>query len=405
MKVFVIGAGASGLVSAIIASRKGNDVTIIEKNSNLGKKLLITGNGKCNYWNSDQNLSHYHSSNIALIEKIITDENKNNILDFFDSIGIVPKIKNGYYYPYSEVSTAVQSALVKEIGNLGIKVINEEVINIEYDCKFLIKTNNKTYKADKVVIATGSKASPKTGSTGFGYAVAPKFGHNIIKVLPALTGLKINDKFVREWAGIRVDASVSLYENDRFVKKEDGQLQLTNYGVSGICVFQLSRFVSIGLDKGKKEALHINFIPSLNFNSNSELVSWLSSRNYNLKNRNITELLDSIINYKLVYVILKQSGINKDSHFDDLSNNQKQTLAANLLDFKIDIVGTNSFDNSQVCTGGIKLDEVNPRTMESLKQKGLYFVGEVLDVDGDCGGYNLSFAFITGMLAGLSIGE
>ena len=399
MKVVIIGGGASGLVASISAALNGNDVTIIERNNNLGKKILITGNGKCNYWNSDQNISHYHSNNMEVLKKIETDENRLKVMNLFDRLGLVPRIKNGYYYPYSNQASAVQTSLIKEAKSLGVKVINDKVNSIVYHDKFVINMENGIFNADKVILATGSKAYPKTGSDGMGYDFAKSFGHSIIKPLPALVQLNGVGNYFKLWSGIRCDAKVDLYDNGKYVDTQTGEIQLTNYGVSGICIFQLSGKIARNIAKGKRETLKINFLPFLNLNKN-EFITWMNKRNNDLLNRSVSELLDSIINYKLSNLILKLSGIDKDDKWNKISSEKKSLLVNNLLEFNLEIESTKSFDSAQVCTGGVPLDEINPTTLESLKQKNLFIVGELLDVDGDCGGYNLGFAFLSGLIAG-----
>ena len=215
MKVVIVGGGASGMIAAIYAARNHHKVTIIEKNKLLGKKILITGNGKCNYYNSNQDLNHYHSTNFENICDIINEKNNTEILNFFDSIGIIPKIKDGYYYPYSNQATSIQTALIKEIELLNIHLLLEETVqDIMFENSFVIKTDKRVISADKVILSTGSKAYPKTGSDGMGYELAKKFHHNIIKPLPALTGLRGNESWFNDWSGIRSDVIVSLYEND-----------------------------------------------------------------------------------------------------------------------------------------------------------------------------------------------
>lgn len=403
--VIVIGGGASGLVAAIYAAQSGSNVTLLEKNPNCGKKILITGNGKCNYWNHDQNLSHYHSHNQELLPKILLPKNQEEILKFFHRIGIVPKIKDGYYYPYSGQATSIQTALIKEAMLSGVEILtNTEVITITKEQQlFKITTNTQIYQAKKVILATGSKACPKTGSNGFGYKIAEHFGHHIITPLPALVQLKMDTPFLKEWHGIRSDVSVTLIENNKKIDTKIGEIQLTNYGVSGICVFCLSGQVSKGLFQKKQEQILINFLHPFSIYNKEEFITWMEKRNHEIKNRTISDLLDGLLNYKLINLILKLSKIKKEATWSRITTKQKQLLGKNLTQFTTNIIGTNSFEQAQVCTGGVSLSEINPTTMESLKTPGLYLTGELLDVDGDCGGYNLTFAWITGYLAGHNI--
>ena len=397
-RVVVIGAGASGVISSIFAS-KNNEVIILERNSNPLKKLLLTGNGKCNYFNENQDINNYNSSNIDLVENIISKNNINSVLDFFDKIGIIPKIKNGYYYPYSNLSNSIKEALLKEAILNGVKIQTEYLVSDikKVNNKFII---NNDLECDYVILSAGSKAYPKTGSDGIGYEILKSFGHTIIKVLPALTGVIGDKSYFKDWAGIRVEASVSLYENDLFIKKEVGEIQLTKTGLSGKCIFNLSSKVKRGLEQNKKEDVVINFLP---FVDNIE--KFLNERNNKVKGRTIIELLEGLINYKLVKIILSESKINENKYYNELSDKEKEKLFNNLISFKVNIIDTNSFDNAQVCSGGLSLNEININTMESKLVSGLFITGELLDIDGICGGYNLTIAWITGILAGKYIGE
>lgn len=403
-RVIIIGAGASGLASAICIARNNNEVIVLERNDKCGKKLLLTGNGKCNYWNEDQNLSHYHSTNEDILKKIITLENLNKVLPFFDSIGIVPKIKNGYYYPYSNQSTTIKEALYKEALNLNVKFsFNTLAKDIKpIDNKFLVITDTTSIEADKVVIGTGSKAFPKTGSDGLFYKILEDLGHKIIKPLPALVQLIGKSNYFKEWHGIRTDVKVKLYENNKFIKEEEGEIQLTDYGISGICAMQLSGRISRGLDSKNKEMVSINFFPQ--FNDIDKFLSWLEERNNKLKNRTTKELLDGFLNYKLTNLLMKESKVD-DIPWNKLSIDKKKSLATNIISFNLDIIGTNSFDKAQVVSGGVALSDINPKTMESLKVKGLYIVGELLDIDGDCGGYNLGTSWLTGIIVGDNLND
>ena len=404
--VIVIGAGASGLIAAIYAKSKGNNVILLEKNEICGKKILATGNGRCNFWNEDQRLEHYRSSNFAELEKIINNKNREEILNFFVKIGIEPKIKNGYYYPNSNQAISIKKALELEAKKQNVIIkTDSEVVDLKKekdDFKVILK-NGQEIISNSVILATGSKAAPKTGSDGIGYQICKKFNHTIVKPLPALVQLKADGKFLKDWEGIRTDVLVKLYENDKKIGEEIGEIQLTNYGISGICVFNLSGRVSRGLNENKKENVRINFLNSLNINSSKDFIEWMNKRNLLVKDRSIFELLEGVLNYKLVNVLLKKSKINNNMKWEELSLSSKNDLAENITSFKLDIIGTNSFDKAQVCSGGIPLNEIDVKDMQSLKVKGLYIIGELLDVDGDCGGYNLEWAWITGMIAGSRI--
>lgn len=405
-KVVVIGAGASGLVAAIYAKKRYDEVILVEKNEICGKKILATGNGRCNFWNEDQSIEHYRGSEMKKIEEVLSAKNKEEALEFFEKIGIKAKIKNGYYYPFSNQASSMQRALILEATKQKVNIkTSEEVIDIvKKGEKFEIITKSKEkILADLVILATGSKAAPKTGSDGIGYELCKKFGHSINKPMPALVQLKANEKFLKEWEGVRSDVAIFLFENGKKIASEVGEIQLTNYGISGICVFNLSGRVSRGLEKNKKEEVKINFLNGLNIKNEDEFIKWMEKRDRVLEDRNILEELEGILNYKLAKVLLKLSNINEIEKWKNLSDISKKNLAKNMTGFILNITGTNSFDKAQVCTGGVPIEEVDVNTMESKKQKGLFITGELLDVDGDCGGYNLEWAWITGIIAGSHI--
>ena len=392
----IIGAGASGLTAAITAARRGKKVTLIERNGKCGKKLLITGNGKCNYFNKDQDISHYSSNSLDKIKDIINKDNLNKVLNFFNSLGIEPKIKNGYYYPTSESSITIQNALVYEAKRLNVEIINGvKVEKIIKEKAFIINPETENIKAKKIIIASGGMAAPKTGSDGSGYDLAKSLNHSIIDPKPSLVQLRGNETYFKKWNGIRTDAEISLYENEIFIKKERGTVQLTDYGISGIVSFNLSKYISRKI-KDNRIKVMINFIP------------WIDESPYEYIKRKrqlslpISVTLERILNYKLVNVIIKKSQIKTDS-FDKLSNKDLSKLIRTLTQFELVITGTNSFDKAQTTIGGIPLDEINLKAMESLKTKDLYLTGEIIDIDGDCGGYNLTIAWITGLLAGENV--
>lgn len=381
MKIIIIGSGASGLAAGISLLRCGYDVTILERNNISGKKLLLTGAGRCNFFNSDQNIIHYHSSDKDILAKIITSDNIHLVEDFITSLGIVPKVKDGYYYPFANQAYNMKELLERTYLDLGGKIkYNYLVEKIEKKSSLFLINDN--ISCDKLILATGSKAYKMTGSDGIGYQLAKKFNHHIVKVLPSLTSLitrkKINLK------GVRVDAKVTLYEDGVKVREELGQVQFTDYGLSGICIFNLSYYAVKGLNKNKKEVITIDLMPFM------DKVSF--------KNKKVYDLLLGFLPNKMIDYILKTLDISKDVYYEDLSNDKKQELTKILKGMEFNITSYKEFDFSQVCSGGVSLREINPLTMESIFVKNLYIIGELLDVNGDCGGYNLTFAFLTGIL-------
>ena len=397
MDIVVIGAGASGLVASIFAKNESNNVTVLERFDKSAKKILVTGNGRCNYWNEDFDNKYFHSNNNDFIKEVNTLENRNKALAFFKSIGIVPTIKNGYYYPMSKEASSVRKALLNETKKRNIKILNNiDVKDIKKDNnKFIITYDNGFITCDKVIMATGSNSYYKEDNNG--YKICKKLGHNIIDVLPSLVQLIGKGSYFKDWSGVRSNCKAKLFVNNQLIKEEDGEIMLTDYGVSGICIFNLSGIANRALKDNKKVNIKINFLPEIN-----NLKEFLEDRNKDINDRDLDDFFEGLINSKLINVILKKVNlINKN--WSSLRENEKDLLIDNINNFNIEITGSKSFQESQVCSGGIDTKEINPKTFESRVCPRLYIIGELLDVDGDCGGYNLGFAWISGMIAGESV--
>ena len=389
-KVVVIGGGASGVIAAIKASNN-NDVTILEGNDKLLKKLLLTGNGKCNYWNESIDETKYCTDDKTKLNQIL--KYKDETLNFLYKLGLYPKIKNGYYYPYSESSNSVREILIKQLKKSKVKIITDfKVDDIKYTNEFIIKSKEKIIKCDKLIIATGSKSYPKTGSDGSGYNLATSFNHTINEIKPSLVPLKLEGNYLKDWDGIRTLAHVKLINDNKIIKEETGEIQLTNYGVSGICIFNLSGKLK------NKSSLEIDFLPNIN-----NLYNFLTDRDKEIGGT-VEDILESIFNYKLMFVLLKKSGIKTNTKWNELKETEKHKLCETIKNFSANIIGTLDFDRAQTCSGGIPLNEIN-ETMQSKYNKNLYFTGEIIDVNGDCGGYNLAFSFITGYICGRNLND
>ena len=398
-RVIVIGGGASGMMAAITAARNGSKVTIIERMDRVGKKILSTGNGKCNFTNRNQDISNYHGGDESFIRTILEQFDSFQTMRFFDRLGIISKDKNGYIYPNSNQASSVLDVLRMEIFALNINVeCNVKISSIEKkNHTFIVHTFVKDYEADSVIIATGSKAAPATGSDGSGYEYARAFGHSLIPVLPALTALRSDQKFFRSIAGVRCDAHVTLFAGNNLLGSDRGELQITDYGISGIPVFQISRYASIALNEGKKVYALIDFFPEYEYEN---LVKLLTNRFAINSSRNVEDALIGAINKKLISVFLKEAGISLSETAGSLGEKRIASLAKVMNCFKVNIIATNSFENAQVCTGGVDTRQINPYTMESQLIRGLFFAGEIVDVDGSCGGYNLQWAWSSGYVAG-----
>lgn len=397
-EVIIIGGGASGLMAAIMAAREGYKVTILEHKDKLGKKILATGNGKCNYTNLVQEQECYRSEDNSFPFQILSCFDVSKTIDFFLDLGIYPKDKKGYLYPYSEQATSVLNVLEMEIKRLKVKVcLSTHVDKIHKNkSKFLIESNTGKYEADKVILATGGCASSNLGSDGSGYGLAKAFGHKIIKPLPALVQLVSDEKYFKTLAGVRCNASVQLYGNKKLLGEETGEILMANYGVSGIPILQLSRYAARAIDRKERVYLLIDFLPELSRDKTKEL---LKNRTIMNGHKNIEEMLVGLFNNKLAYVLLLQGNIPVSKSCGQLNEKDIDVLITLIKSFSVPITKTQSFEQAQVSSGGVDTSEINPKTLESTIVKGLYFTGELIDVDGTCGGYNLQWAWSSGVVA------
>ena len=387
-RIGIIGGGISGLVAAINLKTNDNEITILEKNNELGKKILLTGNGRCNFYNEDMDISHFHSS--ENIEGLINND-INNVLMFINKLGIMYKTKNGYYYPFSNKASTIRDTLLYEISKKKISVKTNYIVNsiTKDNNEFIV--NNKL-RFDYLVISVGGNSYPKTGSSGDINNILKSFDIKVNKLLPSLTNLHGKEDYFDKWQGIREDVKVSLYVDDNLVKEETGEIQLTKYGVSGICVFNVSRYASIALNENKKVVVSIDFLPG------EDVLKCLDAKPKDLE---ILELLKRIFNEKLAEIIVDKSNIKRNVIYKNLSDIERERLSNNIKDFRVNITSTGSFDESQVTIGGVSLGEINKDTMESKKVKNLYIIGEALDIDGDCGGYNIAFAIYSALKVGI----
>ncbi|MDO4188397.1 MAG: aminoacetone oxidase family FAD-binding enzyme [Lachnospiraceae bacterium] len=399
MKIGIIGCGAAGMMAAITATKNGHIVTVFESNDSAGKKLLATGNGKCNYTNFEMNESFYNNDGKALFNDVYNRFDINETLKFFEEIGIYPLNKNGYYYPRSEQAVSVVRCLREKINKLGVNVkYNSKVDRIIKNDKFIVCCNNNNFEFDRIIVCAGSNANPSTGSDGSGYGLAIKLGHFVKKPLPSLCGLKCSGDEFKYISGVRCHAKVTLFCDDLEIKSDEGELQLTDYGLSGIPVFQLSGEALRLLDAGGDIQINVDYIPEFSY---EELTTVLCERINNLKDSKMNRLLDGLINSKVAENAIKTCGYNLD---ENIIKYNKDTLVSDLINSlklkKYTVKGHRGFDNCQVCTGGVVCEEIKS-TLESKIIEGLYFAGEILDVDGMCGGYNLQWAWSSGYVAGL----
>ena len=397
--VAVIGGGAAGMMAAITAAREGVKVTILEHKDRIGKKILSTGNGRCNFTNTFQTPACYRSDNRDFAWNIIQKFNVEKTISFFKELGIYPKDRNGYLYPYSDQAAAILEVLQIEIAKLNICVMTEiNVLDIQPVKRGIrVTTDKKTITVDSVILACGSKAAPVTGSDGSGYQLAKLLGHRIVPVLPALVQLRCAEKFYKSISGVRVQGTVEIYADDISLASDTGEIQLTNYGISGIPVFQVSRYVAKAIYQKQSVTAVLNFMPDMN---KAEFLLFLQERITLCPYKTLDEFFTGVFPKKLCELWIRLSRLPKEMRVFDLSGEQLEKLVLLIQHLRTHITETNAFEQAQICCGGVDTTEINPDTLESNYVPGIYFAGELLDVDGICGGYNLQWAWSSGFVAG-----
>jgi predicted Rossmann fold flavoprotein len=400
--LIIVGGGASGLTSALIAKKSGVDVAIIEGTDRVGKKILTTGNGRCNISNANINNNRYHSENPYFAKHILDSFTLNHTIDFFTSLGIpLVTIDGGKMFPMSMQASSVIDILRFAIEENHIPVYTntkaKEITKNKTGFKISTK-DNVTYECDKLIIAAGGKSAPKTGSDGSGYTLAKQLGHSVISPVPALVQLKLNYNRLKALYGVKFDGYAEIFINGECVQKEFGEILFTDYGISGPPILQLSRIVSYSLSSNVKIILKIDMLPTI---PSENLKEFLESHWSLFGNRSILDSLIGIIHKKVIPIILKESKI-EDFHKNcsDLKSEEKNAIYKLLKQWQFEVSGTNSFANAQVTAGGINTKEINSKTLESNIVPNLFFAGEIIDVDGDCGGFNLQWAWSSGAISG-----
>lgn len=402
--VAIIGAGASGVMCALALKEKDKNlkVLLLEKNDKLGKKLSITGNGRCNLGNINTDISNFNSNSdlgdfikqlqikdFSFLKIIDGSDDLENYYDYLRRFGVLITKEKEYLYPYSMQAISVCKSFERYLNYLNVEIkYNYDVLKVcKKDNVFII---NDDIKSKCVVIATGGKTYPKTGSTGFGYNVLKSFGHTITDLYPSLTKLKTDYKYIKDLQGVRSNVELNLSVNGWIKNSEYGQVQFTTEALSGICIFNLSRDVKKYLNENKSVKIIIDLVPNY---SNFELHNYIIS----FPSYSVSDALSCIINNKLAVAIAKELKF-ANKKMKELTDNEFDELCFALKNMYFNIIDVGDFNIAQVTNGGAKLDEFT-KGLESTKCKGLYAIGEVLDVDGKCGGYNLSWAFTSALIA------
>ena len=404
-RVGIVGAGASGLTAAIAAAREGAQVAVFEHMDKAGKKILATGNGRCNLSNRKIEAECFRCGQKDFPMKVIGGFGLEETLGFFEGLGIVIKERNGCLYPYSDQAASVRDVLMNEAERLGITIhlsCRIERIESGEGNGYILHTDQGRIREDALILAAGSKAAPSTGSDGSGYELARSLGHSVIKPLPALVQLRCQGKLYRQMAGVRTEAAVRVLADGKVLAEDRGELQLVEYGLSGIPIFQVSRFAARALDEGRRVMVLVDFMPAW---EEGEAFGLLRKRARILGHKPMADFFTGMLNPKLAQPLLKLAGVDLSKKAGELTGKELHRILQQLKSYEAMVMSVNPFANAQVCCGGVDTRQVDPVTMESRIRKGLYFAGEILDVDGICGGYNLQFAWSSGMIAGRSAAQ
>ena len=400
-QVIVVGGGAAGMIAAISARRLGADVTILEKNPRVGKKILATGNGRCNFTNINADVGYYHGNNPKFTYSALSNFTVDDTIKFFEKLGIAHKVEDfGKVFPMSDQASSILDVFLYELNQLGVNVVcDANVKDIRKNGQFLIELEDgKVYKGDRVIITTGGKAMPSSGSDGNGYDLAARLGHTIIDIFPALVQLKLEGPFFKRLDGVKFVGTTEIIHNNKSVAIDRGDILFTNYGVSGPPILQISRKAGELLKAGQEAYLKITIMDMMPI---EELRTFLNKRWQTSSSKPLDFSLVGLINKRLIPVVLMEAGINDMGRpVANLSAKEQERIIDILTDWRFKIRGTRSWPSAQVTAGGVDTREINQDTMESKLVEGLFFAGEIIDIDGQCGGFNLQWAWSSGHIAG-----
>ncbi|MBS5776545.1 MAG: NAD(P)/FAD-dependent oxidoreductase [Finegoldia sp.] len=402
MKVGIIGAGASGVFAALILKQNYIDTTVIERNANALKKIYATGNGRCNFTNRNVSYKNYHGENPKFTISAIKKFDNYDVIEFFNDMGIPEvELENGKIFPKSLQASSIVKQMMCLANHLEVEFIFDSFVD---DVRkngnvFEVKSNDSIYKFDYLIVACGSKAYKKSGSDGNGYILMKKLGHNIVKTHPGIVQLRLNGDSFKKMSGTKFKANAKLVVDGKEVFEFYHDVLFTDYGISGPTILQLSGEAIRAKNKGLDVKIRIDTV-DLDENKLYEHLIYIISLNYYKK---IKELLVGLINDNLIEEVLNQAGINYDINVCELSKEEIYKLAHTLKNLEFSVSGYKDEDSGQITCGGVDTDEINPSTMESKKIKNLYIIGEIMDVDGDCGGYNLQWAFSSAYSCAMSI--
>jgi hypothetical protein len=393
--VVIIGGGASGMMAALSAGRQGYKTLLIEKNNKLGKKILATGNGRCNFTNVFASSKDYNSDFVLGALSVLSVK---DTLKLFDDLGLM-KLEEGQgrCYPASEQAQSIMDVIEEELKRLKVEILYEKEVRLVTKNNGLFKldfTDSSSLISKNVIVATGGISLPQSGSTGDGYTIAKTFGHSITSLVPSLTRLKLKHQYLNEMSGVRFTNNLKLISDNQVIDEVYDDVIFNKTGISGLGILSLSKQANFSVNANKKTTVVVRLV-----DSNQET---LLKRFNRLSYKTVFNGLVGLINKKLIIPVLEEAGIkNYNRAVSSLNKQEVKKLIKILLGFEFEVIGSDGFDDAQVTSGGVNLEEVNKTTLESLLVEGLYFTGEVLDIDGKSGGYNLQWAWSSGFLAGL----
>jgi predicted Rossmann fold flavoprotein len=400
--MIVIGAGAAGLCAAITAGRAGQKVLLLEKNSKVGRKILVSGNGKCNITNRFIAPYRFHSNDPQFVEKVLEGYGFDTVAHFFNTLGLeLVEGKEGKMFPMSMQASSVAEIMEYEARRAGVQIVCDcAVTRIEYEGgRFRLETSQGMKECRKLLIASGSPAAPQLGGNDSGYAFALKLGHSLIPRHPSLVQLCSEDSWVKGCAGVKIAGKATLYANGEQIIQKEGDLLFTSYGISGLAILDLSREASVRLAQFDYCELSLDLIPTL---SKERLTRLLLNRIDRKSQKPVGLWLQGVLHKKLVKIILKESRCKSRTE-GELDRKEVNRLVHSIKNLRLGISGTKGFQGAEVATGGIDTHEVDPETMASKRVPELYFAGEILDVDGERGGCNFHFAWVGGLRAGYAL--
>ncbi len=404
LKVAIIGAGAAGIMAACVSGKRRIFVDLYDKNSRIGKKLLVSGNGRCNISNKTVTKNDYYGEDVYFAESVIKRFDFYKFDRFCRKIGLILDVKeDGRAYPVSNEAKSVVSVFEACLNSSGVNVfLNTPVSDIERhgDKFFVFKESELLGEYDKVLITSGLLAAPQIGGSQDGVLFASKFGHSFNEPYPSLVPLELEGKLFKYMEGVKHTALVSLYVDKKRIMSVEGDILFTKYGISGFAVLDISTEASFFLLKNRYVEISVNLFPSFD---RRHIRKHLEAFAKNLNGYTALDILSGILPLKIAKTVLKKLGIDRDSKAYFLTAKSIEDIVKELFDMRFCVKAAHGFEYAEVCGGGIKTKEIDKRTMESKLINGLYFAGEVLDIVGKRGGYNLAFSFASGYIAGVNL--